>query len=128
MISYSLLSFLTRRSFEMNVKVEEPGKDNVHNNAFYPEEELLRTESQAMRDCNPLSSARHWIVCVWSYTHPRLEDWPVMPVEHVGFMLMPHGFFNCSPAVDVPPSTGDCELKDAVTPTKPIQHPLIAKL
>lgn len=45
----------------MNVKVEEPGQNNVHNNAFYAEEELLRTEQQAMRDCNPLS-ARHWIV------------------------------------------------------------------
>ena len=45
----------------MNLKVEEPGKDNVHNNAFYAEEELLRSEMQAMRDCNPLS-ARHWIV------------------------------------------------------------------
>nr|POE89137.1 copper methylamine oxidase [Quercus suber] len=45
---------------EVNLKVEEPGKDNVHNNAFYAEEELLRSEMQAMRDCNPLS-ARHWI-------------------------------------------------------------------
>lgn len=45
----------------MNTKVEEPGKDNVHNNAFYAEEKLLRSEMQAMRDCDPLS-ARHWIV------------------------------------------------------------------
>jgi primary-amine oxidase len=45
----------------VNVKVEEPGKNNVHNNAFYAEEELLRSELQAIRDCNPLS-ARHWIV------------------------------------------------------------------
>ncbi|XP_024540285.1 uncharacterized protein LOC9634796 isoform X1 [Selaginella moellendorffii] len=35
---------------------------------------------------------------------PRLEDWPVMPVEHLGFSLAPVGFFNCSPAIDVPPS------------------------
>ncbi|BBG94018.1 Copper amine oxidase family protein [Prunus dulcis] len=46
---------------EVNVKVEEPGKNNVHNNAFYAEEKLLKSELQAMRDCNPLS-ARHWIV------------------------------------------------------------------
>lgn len=45
----------------MNLKVEEPGKNNVHNNAFYAEEELLKSELQAMRDCDPLS-ARHWIV------------------------------------------------------------------
>jgi len=26
---------------------------------------------------------------VFGTTHiPRLEDWPVMPVEHIGFMLM----------------------------------------
>ncbi|TKY55250.1 Copper methylamine oxidase [Spatholobus suberectus] len=46
---------------EINVKVEEPGENNVHNNAFYAEETLLRSELEAMRDCNPLT-ARHWIV------------------------------------------------------------------
>ncbi|KHG02564.1 Primary amine oxidase [Gossypium arboreum] len=202
---------------EVNLKVEEPGKNNVHNNAFYAEEELLRSELQAMRDCNPLT-ARHWIVrntrnvnrtgqltgfklvpgsnClplagseakflrraaflkhnlwVTPYAHdemypggefpnqnprvgeglatwvkqnrsleeadvvlwyvfgvihiPRLEDWPVMPVDRIGFMLMPHGFFNCSPAVDVPPSTTDLELKDNDIATKPIQNVIIAKL
>jgi len=43
------------------VKVEQPGENNVHNNAFYAEEKLLKSELEAMRDCNPLS-ARHWIV------------------------------------------------------------------
>lgn len=52
----------------MNVKVEEPGKNNIHNNAFYAEETLLRSELQAMRDCNPLS-ARHWIVIFFSGFH-----------------------------------------------------------
>ncbi|KAJ1413204.1 Copper amine oxidase, catalytic domain [Sesbania bispinosa] len=203
---------------EINVKVEEPGENNVHNNAFYAEETLLRSELEAMRDCNPLT-ARHWIVrntrtsnrtgtltgyklvpgpnClplagseakflrraaflkhnlwitsysqdemfpggefpnqnprvseglatwvkqnrsleesdivlwyVFGITHvPRLEDWPVMPVERIGFMLMPHGFFNCSPAVDVPPSP--CELldsKDSDIKSKQIQGGLVAKL
>ncbi|KAK3270869.1 D-amino acid oxidase, partial [Cymbomonas tetramitiformis] len=33
-------------------------------------------------------------------THvPRLEDWPVMPVEYAGFVLQPAGFFDRSPAV-----------------------------
>ncbi|XP_045833331.1 copper methylamine oxidase-like isoform X1 [Trifolium pratense] len=202
---------------EVNVKVEEPGKNNVHNNAFYAEEKLLKSELEAMRDCDPLS-ARHWIVrntrsvnrtghltgyklvpgsnClplagseakflrraaflkhnlwvtayardelhpggefpnqnprvgeglatwvkqnrpleeadivlwyVFGVTHiPRLEDWPVMPVEHIGFMLMPHGFFNCSPAVDVPPSPSDLDDKENGMPTKPSQNGLIAKL
>lgn len=37
-------------------------------------------------------------------THiPRLEDWPVMPVSSVGFMLRPDGFFDANPALDLPP-------------------------
>jgi primary-amine oxidase len=36
-------------------------------------------------------------------THvPRLEDWPVMPVSSVGFMLRPDGFFDQNPALDLP--------------------------
>ena len=46
---------------EVNVKVENEGTHNVHNNAFYAEEKILKSELQAMRDCDP-SSARHWIV------------------------------------------------------------------
>jgi primary-amine oxidase len=45
-------------------------------------------------------------VVVWynfGQTHiPRIEDWPVMPVTSVGFMLKPDGFFNANPALDVP--------------------------
>jgi primary-amine oxidase len=40
---------------------------------------------------------------------PRLEDWPVMPVAYCGFHLRPVGFFDRSPALDVPPPHGaDC--------------------
>jgi len=35
---------------------------------------------------------------------PRPEDWPIMPVEYAGFLLMPTGFFDRNPALDVPPS------------------------
>ena len=39
-------------------------------------------------------------------THiPRPEDWPVMPVEYSGFSLVPFGFFDRNPALDVPPTT-----------------------
>lgn len=36
---------------------------------------------------------------------PRPEDWPVMPVARLGFMLKPWGFFDRSPALDVPPTS-----------------------
>jgi primary-amine oxidase len=37
-------------------------------------------------------------------THvPRPEDFPVMPVECTGFHLIPVGFFERNPALDVPP-------------------------
>ncbi|MEH3076252.1 MAG: primary-amine oxidase [Quadrisphaera sp.] len=38
-------------------------------------------------------------------THfPRTEDWPIMPVDRIGFTLKPHGFFDRNPTLDVPPS------------------------
>jgi primary-amine oxidase len=37
----------------------------------------------------------------------RPEDWPVMPVEYTGFTLMPFGFFDRNPALDVPPGGGE---------------------
>jgi primary-amine oxidase len=37
----------------------------------------------------------------------RLEDWPVMPRQHVGFSLQPFGFFDRNPVLDLPrPSAG----------------------
>jgi primary-amine oxidase len=32
----------------------------------------------------------------------RPEDWPVMPVAHIGFRLKPVGFFDGNPALDLP--------------------------
>ncbi len=43
-------------------------------------------------------------------THvPRPEDWPVMPVERAGFSLVPFGFFDRNPTLDVPPPAGHGE-------------------
>jgi len=40
----------------------------------------------------------------------RPEDWPVMPVSHVGFALKPSGFFDGNPALDLPPTeAGHCD-------------------
>lgn len=36
---------------------------------------------------------------------PRIEDFPVMPVERVSVNLRPVNFFTRNPAIDVPPST-----------------------
>ncbi|KAL3431918.1 copper amine oxidase [Aspergillus tetrazonus] len=39
-------------------------------------------------------------------THnPRIEDFPVMPIERVSVMLKPDGFFTKNPALDVPQSS-----------------------
>jgi primary-amine oxidase len=47
-------------------------------------------------------------IVVWhtfGLTHfPRPEDWPVMPVTHIGFKLKPSGFFDGNPALDMPPT------------------------
>ena len=52
-------------------------------------------------------------IVVWhtfGLTHfPRVEDWPIMPVDTVGFKLRPEGFFDRSPVLDVPPpKKGHC--------------------
>jgi primary-amine oxidase len=51
-------------------------------------------------------------IVVWhtfGTTHfPRPEDWPVMPVDHVGFTLKPVGFFDRNPTLDVPAPRGHC--------------------
>jgi primary-amine oxidase len=41
-----------------------------------------------------------------SHHIPRPEDWPVMPVERVGFALKPVGFFDQNPALDMPSPHG----------------------
>jgi primary-amine oxidase len=33
---------------------------------------------------------------------PRLEDWPIMPVDHAGFTLRPSGFFDRNPTLNAP--------------------------
>jgi primary-amine oxidase len=43
-----------------------------------------------------------WYTC--GITHnPRPEDWPVMPVQTVGFEMVPWGFFSRNPVLNLPP-------------------------
>ena len=52
------------------------------------------------RDVGPGSDPVLWHC--FGVTHiPRPEDFPVMPVEHSGFMLKPFGFFNGNPSTDL---------------------------
>ena len=79
---------------------EQFGTGNYPNQ--HPGDEGLPAWTQANR------SIENTDVVVW-YTFaqhhvPRPEDWPVMPTSYIGFMLKPVGFFNASPAIDVPPS------------------------
>jgi primary-amine oxidase len=64
-----------------------------------------------VRDDAPLENTD---VVLWytfgSHHIVRPEDWPVMPVTTIGFMLKPVGFFDRNPALDVPRPMphGDC--------------------
>ncbi|GAB2621095.1 primary-amine oxidase [Streptomyces capparidis] len=51
----------------------------------------------------PLDATDLTVWHVFGPTHlPRLEDWPVMPVDASGFTLKPTGFFDRNPALDLP--------------------------
>ena len=43
-----------------------------------------------------------WYTMVFNHIS-RTEDWPVMPMSTIGFMLKPTDFFDRNPALDVPP-------------------------
>lgn len=54
---------------------------------------------------------------VFGTTHlPRLEDWPIMPVDRAGFSLTPVGFFDGNPTLDVPPSAPKCTSHSCESP------------
>lgn len=52
-------------------------------------------------------SVENTILTLWYNVNvqhnPRVEDWPVMPVVHAGFLMRPFNFFTSNPALDVPP-------------------------
>ncbi|XP_024515532.1 uncharacterized protein LOC9640771 [Selaginella moellendorffii] len=90
-----------------NLWVTSYSKDELYPAGEFPKQnprigEGLPTWVKKDRD---LENADIVLWYVFGVTHiPRLEDWPVMPVERIGFTLTPHGFFDCCPAIDVPPN------------------------
>ncbi|KAH8683742.1 copper amine oxidase [Ilyonectria robusta] len=57
---------------------------------------------------------------IYGLTHnPRVEDYPVMPVEIVTVTLKPADFFDRNPALDVPPSTQAVNKSVLVAPGGP---------
>ena len=75
-----------------------------------------RTSTQAARACPEFQaqdrSLENTDVVMWvtlGHHHvPRPEDWPIMPVARLGFVLKPHGFFDRNPSLDVPPPAAHC--------------------
>jgi primary-amine oxidase len=78
--------------------------DELYAGGMYPNQSLGGGGLAAWAGNNEALSNQD--VVVWytmGVTHiPRPEEWPVMPVTHVGFKLIPAGFFTKNPALDVP--------------------------
>ena len=45
----------------------------------------------------------------------RLEDWPVMPRQNIGFMIEPHGFFDQNPTLNLPTSEPQAAITSEAT-------------
>jgi primary-amine oxidase len=78
----------------------------MHAAGYYPNQSKGGDGLEAWTaDDEPLDATD---VVVWyttGVTHiPRPEEWPIMPVHQIGFKLLPAGFFNRNPALDVPAS------------------------
>jgi primary-amine oxidase len=75
-----------------NDTVEDEDLVLWHSKSFFPAHSC---------HCLPLT-----IFLAFGLTHnPRIEDFPVMPMERVSVMLKPDGFFTKNPALDVPQSS-----------------------
>ena len=86
-------------------------KDEMHAAGAYPWQnpgpDGLPRWTQADR------SIENTDVAVWyvfgAHHVPRVEEWPVMPGDQIGFKLKPDGFFDGNPSLDLPRPPGSCQ-------------------
>lgn len=88
----------------------DPGEQHAAGNYInqHPGEAGLPEWTKADRPLENEDIVLWYTFC--SHHAPRLEDWPVMPVQYSRFKLEPVGFFDRNPALDVPrpSSNGHC--------------------
>jgi primary-amine oxidase len=90
-------------------------QNHVWVSAFHPEERYAAGEyvnhsngtgdiADFIKQDRPIENTDIVLWHVFGLHHPvRTEDFPVQPVVLTGFKLMPAGFFNGNPAIDLPP-------------------------
>lgn len=68
------------------------------------------TIAQWVEQQRPVDGDDIVVWCSFAMTHfPRPEDWPIMPVDRLGFSMKPYGFFDQNPTLDVPrPASAHC--------------------
>ena len=78
--------------------------DEIYAGGAYPNQSLGGAGlTKWVANNEPLSNQDVVVWYTMGVTHiPRPEEWPVMPVTHVGFKMIPGGFFSRNPALDVP--------------------------
>ena len=81
-------------------------KDERYAAGSYPNQSRGNDGLPTWTEKNRSISDTHVVVWYTMGAHhtPRPEDWPVMPVNYIGFHLKPNGFFDQNPAIDLPPS------------------------
>ncbi|BBI32785.1 primary-amine oxidase [Cohnella abietis] len=82
-------------------------EDEIYAAGNYPNQHIGGTGlSNWVEQDRPVANKDIVVWYTMGHTHiPRPEDWPVMPAAYIGFMLKPVGFFNQSPAINLPPSS-----------------------
>jgi primary-amine oxidase len=78
--------------------------DERHAGGWYPNQHAGGRGLDAYTaDDEPLENEDVVLWYTMGITHvPRPEEWPIMPVHKLGFELLPAGFFDRNPGLDVP--------------------------